>query len=314
MATKPQDDFDVDSFLKDESAGQTPEQTPPSPGMVQEAIAPVYGTAAALGNIAEEHPWATGLAAAGAAKALSSIPGVSPTVGRVAQAVVPGYGFAKDIATGAVNAAENFAGHYGARNTAFDNRTYQSLIDKLGTLEGKGLEGGKAYQKIAEEVDRMKALRNGPPINPSSAGVQTAEQGINNMIRGGAQKAAEEAAQKAAPAAAEAVAPQAGRFAGLASKFGPAARFVGGALGTPFAVADTGYDLSKMAANTVRGMNPEQRDMMQGDVGSDTAFASAILNSAGKQQQLDEKIRQAAASQVRLRPQGPVAPTRPPGR
>jgi hypothetical protein len=135
MATKPQDDFDVDSFLKDESAGQTPEPTPPSPGMVQEAIAPVYGTAAALGNMAAEHPITTGLAAAGAAKVLGSIPGVSPTVGRVAQAVVPGYGFARDIATGAVNAAKDFAGHYGARNTAFDNRTFQAMLNKLGALE-----------------------------------------------------------------------------------------------------------------------------------------------------------------------------------
>jgi hypothetical protein len=302
MANKPQDDFDVDSFLADESAGETPMPTPPSPGMVQEAIAPVYGTAAALGNIAEEHPWATGLAAAGAAKALGSIPGVSPTVGRVAQAVVPGYGFARDIATGAVNAAKDFAGHYGARNAAFDNRTFQSMLNKAATMEMKGEVGGQAYKNLVEEIDRMKALRAAAsaPVSPASTGMNTAQQGINNMIRGGAQNAAAGAAETAAP--------QAGRFAQMAQRLAPVGRFLGAAA-TPFAVADTGYDLSKMATNTLRGMTPEMRDMMMGDVGSDTAFAAAILNSAGKQQEINDRIRQAAAAKA-LRP---VAPTTPPG-
>ena len=44
---KQQSEFNVDEFLKDPDAGQAPLPTPPSPGPVQEAIAPVYGAGAA---------------------------------------------------------------------------------------------------------------------------------------------------------------------------------------------------------------------------------------------------------------------------
>lgn len=316
---KQQSDFDVDSFLQDENAGEIAMQTPPSPGPVQEAIAPAYEKVAQGLHIAEEHPWLSGTAALVGAKALGQIPGMSTVANRVGGAVVPGYGLIKDLGTGAVNAAKEFAGHYGARNAAFDARTYQSLANKLASLETKGITSGPAYDTIVQELDRLKSLRQAAsaPIAPAAEGVATAEQGINNMVRGA------QAAEGAVPGAAEAAAQGAGRFGQLAQRFAPAMNALNNvtpamAFAMPYQMAGSEMEKIRQNPNAPQYANNPFAMQQRGEAPTMGAAGAAnqrravagqrygsMLSQAEQdlleQDRIDQEIRRAAARKA-LRP------------
>jgi hypothetical protein len=247
-------------------------------------IPEAYGAMQMAGEFAGEHPILTALAGGGALTALGKTP-VGSVANKVAGAVVPGYGFAKDIATGAVNAAKDFAGHYGARNAAFDNRTFQSMLNKAATMEMKGEVGGQAYKNLVEEIDRMKALRNGAPIAPSSAGMNTAQQGINDMIRGGAQTAG---------ATAEAAAPQGSRFAQLAQRFAPAMQKIAPMLEGAGKVAGKAL-APAMIAKELFYTSPEEIEQLKQMEQNGTSLKDTMNK---KYQQINTAIREAAAQKV----------------
>jgi hypothetical protein len=176
---------------------------------------------------------------------------------------------------------------FGIGNALLDSPIGHALEIVGGAAYGKKVLGdiagkfGNAMNPNAVKMQNGQAFRGGQPgFNEPARPVRP------TPFTNGANTAFDEAMARQQP----------GRFAQLAQRFAPVA--------IPAAVAGGGAYLSNAAANTVRGMTPEARDMMQGDVGSDTAFAAAILNQATKQQEIDDRIRQAAAAKA-LRPIAP---------
>ena len=70
------------------------------------------------------------------------------------------------------------------------------------------------------------------------------------------------------------------RMAQVAKQVQPVLRGGAAATAVPAAVAAGGAALSNTAANYLSRLTPEQRKMLESDIGSDTGFASAIMNSA----------------------------------
>ena len=174
------------------------------------------------------------------------------------------------------------------------------LLDPLlEALKARGAVSPTA--STGPQIHVPESVGGGPrPVAPTpGTPAQTAEALTRNYNPASQAAQAEVAAGRgAAQGAAQTAGSGMNRFAQLGARFAPVAA-------VPAAIAAGGGYLTNAAANTLRGMTPEARDMMQGDVGSDTAFAAAILNSAAKQQEIDNRIRQAAAQKA-LRPVAPV--------
>lgn len=90
-------------------------------------------------------------------------------------------------------------------------------------------------------------------------------------------------------------------------------RFLSPLVSAPAAVVSTGGEyLTNAAGNTVKAMSPEMRQMLaEGDVGSDTSLAAAIMNVAGpekaKEVKEDKKATPAAPSPAAPNPAAPAA-------
>ena len=163
----------------------------------------VVGGAQTAYNVAQEHPVVAGAAALGAGKLLSNVPGVGSTASAVGRAVIPGY----NLASGAVNAANQFVQGYGERNAI---SSFNTLLNNYTKMQSDARQYVKAGQAVPQEL--TNAIKNlGSQINAVQSKIPSA---------------AAEATQVAGNVAAE----QPGvmsRLGQLASRYGPVLEKIG---------------------------------------------------------------------------------------
>ena len=187
------------------SAGQAPEPKEPTPGAGPVApeqktslIEDIAGPVVAAGQIAAEHPVATGAALTGAGTLLSKIPGVGTMLGKAGEAVVP-----QSIRTmaGAIpEGLANWARGIGA-----------SELSTLKDLQHQALQYTKMGQPVPQSTQQQiqfleqKLYQNLPKTPPTQAGQQAFNQ-MANQLGGGPKPVAPTGAPATGPVAPQGVA------------------------------------------------------------------------------------------------------------
>jgi hypothetical protein len=188
----------------------------------------LIGGAQTAADVAAAHPWLASGAALAGSKLVSNVPVVETALNAVGNKLIPGYGFAKNVAQGVNNAANAWA-NTSTRNTMME--TYQGLQHTASQYVKSGQQVPQGLVDILKDIEgklvAQKATGSVAPTAPtaSNAGqmaAQTAGQAAeSNNWMARAMNTAKQAAptlQRYAGQAMEAMAPVA-RVAAPAMNF-----------------------------------------------------------------------------------------------
>lgn len=165
----------------------------------------LVGGAQVAYEIGKEHPLVTGAAALGAGKLLGNIPGVAPAANAVGRAVIPGY----NLASGAVNAANQFVQGYGERNAI---SSFNTLLNNYTKMQNDVRQYVKAGQQVPQELN--SAMKNlGQQIEAAQSKIPGVGSAASNVAQGAA-TAAEQ------PGMISKMGQLAGRYAPMIGKLG----------------------------------------------------------------------------------------------
>ena len=252
------------------------------PDWVTKALGSIHTVA----EVAGQHPVVSTAVGFGAANLAGKIPGVGPALNTLGETFIPKYGMAKNLVQGAGNWAEGFA-----------NRNVGNQAQAMADLAHQARMGGAPLpNEMLHDTAQTLAGKMGQPGTVAPTGpavpVQNLQQGVNNMIRGGAAPAA-----PAAPNMAPPVAPTGQNLMGrLGAQFAPLAQRVAPVLqGASKLVAP-----AAIASELFYTSPQEQAQLKQMEQSGTTLkdWTKQKLGIGQPQLNIDDAIRKAAAKRA----------------
>jgi len=255
---------------------------PASPAHEPDWFTKALGSIHTVAEVAGQHPVVSTALGFGAANLAGKIPGVGPALNTLGETFIPKYGMAKNLVQGAGNWAEGFANR-NAGNQA------QAMADLAHQARMGGAPLSNEMLHDTAQILSGKMQPNTGPIAPT----QNLQQGVNNMIRGGA---APTMAPPIAPSNPSLINQIGAKFAPLAQRVAPVLQGASKLL-APAAVASELFYTSPEEQAQLKQMEQSGttlKDWTKQKLGMAPRPPAPVNNQA----RIDQMIREAAAKKA----------------